>query len=278
MRAFWGRYWQWVLFAVGQIPAIWEFFKWAADWRGRYDAVSASLNEIGGWRGMTAFLISPPPWFPLAASAISVALILWHFKRSAPASKPNSLGNDNIEQQLSYLYSRDVDLGSAIASMARKSAWGRWYAAQHLVNNGCAVAEQYILQIASSIVWRNILDGDLKVRCRRPCRLDYEEIPRTHWRSSAFCFVGDDKTLWKMVIHPTGGAEIAASGEVVRASDPAAAARTSQLAEYDSFLVDAYQFEKLWPATDVVEDKARNKLLKDARSRHLDKDEIKRLT
>lgn len=178
---------------------------------------------------------------------------------------------------LEYLSGTDSDLGSSIITMARRSAWGRWYAVQHLIAAGSTIGMLYLLQIAGSVVWQKILNGNLEVRGRRPGQLEYEVIPRTHWQSSAFHFVNDPMSLWKMIIVPTGGVEIARDGAIVRATDSAAAARTSQLA-YDSFLIDAYQFEKLWPKKDTVADRARRKLLRKAWWRGLDKDERTRLS
>jgi hypothetical protein len=184
----------------------------------------------------------------------------------------------NPQPSLSYLSNKDSELGSAIVSMARRSAWGRWFAAQHLVNSGSAIGMSYLLQIAGSQVMDKILDGDLEVRGRRPGRMDYQTIPRTDWRSSAIHFVSDPISLWRMLIVPRGGVEIAPDGTIARASNPTAAARTSQLADYDSLLIDAHQFETLWPQKDGPADGPRRKLLRQARRRALDKDEIQRLS
>jgi hypothetical protein len=208
-------------------------------------------------------------WVGVVTACLSAAFLLYEYR--------HLLRDRQLEQSLIYLASKDIDLGSAIITMVRKSAWARWYRAQHLINSGSAIGDEHLLNIASSIVWDKILDGELQVRGRAPGQLDYGEIPRTHWRSSAFHFVRDDRSVWKMVIFPTGGVEISPAGEVVRASDPAAMGRTHQLTNYDSFLVDAYQFEKLWPAKDAETDKARKKFLRKARCRSLDKDEIRRL-
>jgi hypothetical protein len=183
-----------------------------------------------------------------------------------------------ISQSLKYLTSRDTTLGSAIISMAGQSAWGRWYAVQHLVNTGNPIDEFNLYQIATSVVMPKILDGDLVVRGRRPNpdRLDYEVIPRTDWHSSALHFVRDPISLWRMRVIPTGGATIEADG-TIRASDNIAAQRTSLL-DYDSLIIDAYQFESLWPQKSKCADKKRRKLLRQARRRGLNKDEIRRLS
>jgi hypothetical protein len=184
----------------------------------------------------------------------------------------------NPQRSLSYLSDRDSALSSAIQRMARHSAWGRWYAAQHLANSENPIAENYLLQIAGGVVMEKILDGSLEVRGRRPGRIDYEIIPRTDWQSSALHFLSDSISLWKMVIFPKGTTEIALDGTIARASNAAAAARTSQLADYDSLLIDAYQFESLWPKKDVLSDRKRRKFLRQARKRGLNKDEIQRLS
>jgi hypothetical protein len=160
--------------------------------------------------------------------------------------------------------------------MAFGSAWGRWFSAQHLVNNGTPIGHRYLIHTAARIVMDKILDGDLAVRGRRPGRLEYEDIARTDWRSSAFYVVDDPISLWRLVICPRGVVEIEPDG-TVHASDSIAAQRTAQL-DYDSFIVDGYQFEKLWPKTNAFADKKRRKLLREARRRRLDKDEIQRLS
>ncbi len=141
------------------------------------------------------------------------------------------------KDELEYLRERDPTLGSAIQAMARYSAWGRWYAAQNLVNSGVPIREQDLLRIAASIVTDKMIDGHIEVRGRLPGRMEYEEIPRTDWRSSALDFVSNPVSLWKLVIIPRGGAEIAPDGTIAHASDSAAAQRTSQITEYDSLIV-----------------------------------------
>ncbi len=182
------------------------------------------------------------------------------------------------QQELQYLSERDPTLGGAIKAMARHSAWGRWYAAQHLVNAGSPISEQALLQIAASIITDKIVNGEIEVRGRRPGKMEYEPIPRTDWRSSGLSFVSDPISLWKLVIFPRGGAEISPDGTIARASNQAAAQRNSQIAEYDSLIVDAHQFERVWPKNDVLADRTRRRFLRRARKRKLDKAEIQRLS
>jgi hypothetical protein len=89
------------------------------------------------------------------------------------------------------------------------SAWGKWFAAQYLAtNNHHPATEEYVMQIATSLVLTALTDGQLEARGRRPGQLNYEPIHRTHWRSTALHMVKDDRTLWKMILIPRGGAEM----------------------------------------------------------------------
>ncbi len=180
--------------------------------------------------------------------------------------------------QLEYLSNRDSDLRSSIITAGWRSAYGRWFAAQILVNSGQPIQPRYLLHIMAGEVLDKILDGDIEVRGRKPGQMGYEIIPRTYWQSTAFYVAEDPLTLWKIILCPRGIVEIAQDGTIARASDAAAAARTSQLTDYDSLLVDAYQFEKLWPQTDRLADKKRRAFLKQARRRKLNGDEIRRLS
>jgi hypothetical protein len=179
-------------------------------------------------------------------------------------------------QRLEYLHYKDSELGSAIRDMVWRSAWAKWYAAQHLVNSGKPVTEEDLLHIASHNVMQNLVDGDIEVHGRLPGSMEYKVIPRTHWRSSALHFVKDPRTLWRMIIIPRGGAEISPDG-AVKASDPTAEQRTAVILNHDSLIVDAYQFEKLWPKRERIADKKRRQLLWKARWRGLDKSEIRKL-
>jgi hypothetical protein len=72
------------------------------------------------------------------------------------------------------------------------------------------------------------------------------------------------------------GARIEPDG-TVRAFNAVAAQRASQL-DYDSLIVDAHQFETLWPKKDALADKKRHQLLRAARKRGLDASEIRKLS
>ncbi len=79
------------------------------------------------------------------------------------------------------------------------------------------------------------------------------------------------------MLAPRGGVEFDQGGTVVRTDNPTAAKRTSLL-DYDLLLVDAYQFEGLWPAKEKIADRKRREFLREARRRGLDRDEIQRLS
>ena len=161
--------------------------------------------------------------------------------------------------------------------MARQSAWGRWYAAQLLVSGGIPVDLMHLYQVAAGCVMEKILDGKLEVRGRQPGQLKFETISRTDWRSSALLFRKDPIALWKMHVVPTGGVEIDSDG-MIEATDAASHLRNTTLANYDSLIVDAFQFENLWPTTNALSDKKRRKFLREATRRGLDRGEIQRLS
>jgi hypothetical protein len=180
-------------------------------------------------------------------------------------------------KQLEYLTHIDSELGEAVRQMVWRSAWAKWYSAQLLVNTGKPASESDILHPASHLVTENLINGDLEVRGRLPGKMDYAPIPRTHWRSSGLHFVPDPRSLWRMVIFPTGGAEFTPEGTVI-AHDAIAGQRTATMLTYDSLIIDGFQFEKLWPKREPVADKKRRQLLRQALKRGFDKNEILKLS
>jgi hypothetical protein len=178
------------------------------------------------------------------------------------------------ETSLAYLHHEDAGLGSAIRDMAWDSAWGKWYASQQLANVG-KLDETELMRVAASNVTEALVNGKLKARGRQPGQLDYEEIPRTHWHSTVPYMVPDNKTLWKMVLLPTGGVEKLPGGMTVM-HDVSAAQRTDQLRQFDSIIVDAREFEKLWPRKDARVDVGRKQFLKKAKKAGVDAATIER--
>jgi hypothetical protein len=178
---------------------------------------------------------------------------------------------------LDYLSYEDSELGGAIRDMAWFSAWGKWFASQTLVTNRRPMDEGTVMQTAAGQVLDALMDGRLEARGRRPGQLDYEPIPQTHWRSTAFHMAKDSRSIWKMVLIPRGGAEIHPDGRVV-GRDQDAIQRTDQLATYDSIIINSRQFEKLWPRRDESTDAARKKVLKKAKKAGVDPAEIAKVS
>lgn len=224
-------------------------------------------TELGLWR--IAFWIAAAV-FVASALGLSVYSFIRRDKEVMASTPAN--------RALTYLTYRDAELGPAIISMARQSAWGRWFAAQHLVNSGARIDLRHLYQIAAGQVMDEITNGNLDARGRRPDpkRLEYELIDRTYWRSSWLCCVEDPMALWKIILVPRGAVQIDRDG-TVHAQDATAAQRTALL-DYDSLIVDGYQFESLWPIKDAVGDERRRDFLRQAHKRGLDKDEMRRLS
>lgn len=198
-------------------------------------------------------------WLACALLSIAVAVYWDRIFSFASRTKP--------ARNLEYLSREDAELGPAIAMMGWRSAWGKWYAAQALANSPHGNPkdhEQAVMHVAATHVWDALLDGRLSARGRKRGQMDFEVIPQTHWRSSPVHMIRDNASLWRMILIPTGGAEFTPDGTVI-GHDPAATQRTDQLAAYDSFIVNSWQFESLWPLHDRNTDKARKRLLRTAR-------------
>jgi hypothetical protein len=183
----------------------------------------------------------------------------------------------NEQRALAYLHNRDSELGSTIISAAFNSAYGKWYAAQILVNSGQPIGRRYLLHTMANQVLDKVLDGEIEIRGRRPGQMDYESIPRTHWRSSTFYVLEDPVSLWRVVVAPRGTVQIAPDGTIASSDHQPSTERTAQLRDYDSLIVNAYQFEKEFPSKDAIADKKRRQFLRQALKRGLGQDEILRL-
>jgi hypothetical protein len=208
----------------------------------------------------------------LAVAILSI-LIAVYWERLLPGRwRPKA------EPALGYLRDEDAELGGAIRDMVWCSAWGKWYTAQSLANSAPnPVNEQFIMSTATHLVLDALTNGQLEVRGRRPGQMDYEPIPRTHWRSTALHMIPDNRSLWKMILIPRGGAEITPEGSVI-GRDQDAVQRTNQLTTYDSLIISARQFEKLWPLKHKPTDAARRVLLKKAKKAGADPAELAKLS
>jgi hypothetical protein len=244
-------------------------------------ALGFLLPMVGLEELVRHFVDTEHPSLPWKISAILIAAglplfvlpwmwnLIWRKSEKKLEGKP---------QALEYLNDRDTDLNGAIISAAWRSAYGRWFAAQILVSGGVPIQPRYLIHTMAGQVFNRMQDGDIEVRGRKPGQLDYTPIPRTHWRSSAFYVIEHPLSLWRVILAPRGTSQIAPDGSIASNDHPPSAERTAQLRDYDSLIVDAYQFEKAFPRNDPIADKQRRRFLWRARCRRLDKNEIKRLS
>ncbi len=224
--------------------------------------IGAEIIREGGPKWVGAILI-------VAGLPIYWSPAIWKWLRRGKSSTDPA--------PLAYLDNEDSELGGAILDMVWRSAWAKCFAAQYLAtNNHHPASEEHVMQIATGIVHDALMNGHLEARGRKPGQMDYEPIPQTHWRSTALHMIPDRRSLWKMILIPTGGVEIHPDGTVA-GHDQKAEQRTDRLAAYDSLIVSARQFEKLWPRKDKDTDIDRKRLLKTARKAGADPAEIEKL-
>lgn len=238
--------------------------------------IGISLALVGLLGGGAIVRYPDQAWIGTAMMAVAVlgiALLILHHYRS----RHQKTAEHQKPRALEYLSSKDVELGSAIQRMARQSAWGRWFAAKHLATSKVPITDAYLLEIAASVMRDPILDGTLTVRGRLPGKLAYEVIERTFWRSSAFWFQPHPTSLWRLEIIPVGGVTIEADGKLKAFHKPSEK-RNAVIRKYDSLLIDAHEFESVWPKNDAATDKARRAFLKQAMRQRLDKQTIKLLS
>jgi len=221
---------------------------------------------------LAAIIGEPPDWLvhPLTRLAIILmgvvvvgAILLYRGIKKTPTAK------------LTYLSAhRDYDLGPAIIEMAHRSAWGKWFAARELVNASKPIDERYWLQTAASVVMDKMRDGELVIRGRLYGQTGSKPIPQTDWRDVALYYFPDNRALWRLRILPLEGVTIQ-DGDVI--DTDLSLETVEHITQYESLLVDAHQFERLWPATDAVADKQRHQFLREAKKRKLAADAIKAL-
>jgi hypothetical protein len=80
---------------------------------------------------------------------------------------------------LQYLSHEDAELGPAVAMMAWRSAWGKWYGAQCLANSPKGTPddrESDLMRVAARHVWQALIDGKLEARGRKPGQMDFEVV------------------------------------------------------------------------------------------------------
>lgn len=258
-----------VVGAVGVVfttSPLWPYLKKLLEWGEHTEFLIHRAHDIRGVGPMLEAILNPPQWLPLLLLPFGLILLWLALRTGKPTPKTDGLG---------YLSSEDAELGPAVRDMAWRSAWGKWFASQHLGSSN--KANELIMHAATHIVQDALTDGQLEVRGRRPGQMDYEPIDRTHWRSTGLHMIPDSRSLWKMILIPRGGAEITPDGKVI-GRDQEAVQRTDRLATYDSLIVNSRQFEKLWPRKDGATDLARKRLLKKAKKAGADPAEIAKLS
>jgi len=200
------------------------------------------------------------PWvvraFLVAMGLVTLFFLLrgWWLGRSA---------NRKPSDRLAYLHYEESEIGSAIHDMVRRSAWGRWYAAQILANTQRSMEDRNLLNTASGLVLEALVNGQLQARGRHPGGIDYESISPEVWRLAALMPTPHPASLWTVKVIPRAGIN---------------PARIQTLLNYDSLIVNSRLFESLWPATDKDADKKRKQLLRKARKAGVDEAEIRRLS
>ncbi len=138
----------------------------------------------------------------------------------------------------------DHSLSFAIYELIHKSAWGKWYAAQHLAN-GNPISELFLMQTAASMVHDHLMNGRLAVRGRPTGQTLYEAIPRDVWRKFVLWAQPHPGSLWRVYAVPGG----TITPDSIKQSP------------YDSLTVDPRAFCELWPRKYWKADRIRKKLL-----------------
>jgi hypothetical protein len=101
---------------------VWAFSNFLWDWLTHY---------LEAWGLKEADLIASISNLILPALAAGfLVYAAYHIGRHVSAP----IGTPKVNR--TYLRSADADLGPAIIEMAHNSAWGRWFAARHLVQSG----------------------------------------------------------------------------------------------------------------------------------------------
>lgn len=195
----------------------------------------------------------PIVWIVVAsvstAALVVVATVRWISQRNASKVRP-------------YLNGPIAELSHAVWMIGHRSAWGRWYSAQILAGTG-KINEIDLRHAVASVVSDEVMNGALTISGRPSGGLDYETIPRDHWRLAHISIETDVATIWKAMAKPRHNV------------DPD---RISRLLSYDSLTVDPIEVAKLWPKKDRLTDAEKKKLLKIARGKGVDPDLIKGLS
>jgi hypothetical protein len=192
---------------------------------------------------------------PIVVSAIGFYLYHLYWGRRSIA------GADIGTSDRSYLSGKDSGLSIAIQQMVHRSAWGRWFAAGHLLSTG-QIDDRYLVNIACTMVDRELQNGNLEIRGKPSHSATYEVIPRDTWDSIALGFESSPTMIWRIFLIPRYNVNKASVKKEL---------------EYDSLKVDSAAFLKLWPRNQWTADRKRWWILLKARWKGIDPALIKRV-
>lgn len=212
-------------------------------------SVLADVLQLLGFLGLTAAGVLKwlsdlrPEWIGVSVIVSGMAIALgWRFRRSRnTATAPKTFRDgDDVE----------VELLRAIMEIALRSAWARWFQAQHLATNEHRPASEFmLLNDASGLLLQALMNGQVAARGRPPNAVEYVQIPKEVWRLAAIMVEPHAQFNWRARIIPRDRV------------DPG---RIAALLGYDSILVPTEKIEELWPRVDRSHDRARAVLLKKA--------------
>lgn len=242
---------------IAGLAWVWSIAKLFLEWAEHLEFISEHVRNKD-WVGEAIELLEyPPGWVTTLVIASGFGLVVWDttLLRRRPTVAAKS--------RLAYLPRQYTPVDLAIFQMARVSAWGKWYAAQHLAQAKMPIDEYHLMSTAASIVVNAALEGNLAIRGTLPNNAVSEEIPQDNWGWAYLNPTPDPVRIWKIDVVPCHGV------------DPN---RISRLLSYDLLTVNARQFEDLWPLHDKLTDSARAVFLKQARQFGVDKAEIEKLS
>jgi hypothetical protein len=231
------------------------------------------VANVTGWlQRARAFAVNVLPHWVTAhvaigggAAAVAICLAAWLFWPWLGSYGPFLLWQATRanRKRTRYLSAAETPLGHAMLAMSLRSAWARWYSAQHLANSGTPIEDHSLMHmIANTMVLNELVEGTLTVMGRLPGEFQALPIPKHYWQYRCFAVERDQATIWKISLRDRHGVP---------------KAREQNLPQYEDLLVNSEAFERLFPMRDAVTDAARKRLLKQAKQKNLPRAEIDRL-
>jgi hypothetical protein len=231
-------------------------------------------SNLGKWLGYGRSLAITilPGWLrtrlaaELVGAAVLVCLaswVLWWWLNRYPPFQLWRLQHSDAKQTR-YLSGVEVGLQHAMYAMSLRSAWARWYMAQHLAAVGTSpLPEAMLLDIAAnSMVLDALVNGTLTAMGRLPGQIEAVSIPRHFWHYTCFEIKPDDRTIWRISL---------------RDRNEVPEERKRYLPKYEDLLINTEEFERLFPRNDPLTDAARRKLLRQARRKGASKSDLEKL-